>query len=44
MNLRPFAVRATAVLLLLGGASCPDLTLEPKSEVTEANVFTDVGS
>jgi hypothetical protein len=44
MNLRTYAVRATATLLFLGGAACTDLTLEPKSTVTEANVFTDVGS
>lgn len=35
---------AAAALLLLGATACTDLTVEPKSTVTEANVFTDVNS
>ncbi len=31
-------------LLLLGAAGCTDLTTEPKSTVTDANVFNDPGS
>ena len=35
---------AGAAMVLLSTAACTDLTLEPKSTVTEANVFADVNS
>lgn len=35
---------AIGAALLLGAAGCTDLTVEPKSTVTEANVFNDPGS
>jgi hypothetical protein len=38
------SIAAAVTLLLLGGAGCTNLTVEPKSTVTEANVFTDVTS
>jgi hypothetical protein len=43
MNHRAFLARAGA-LLLITVAGCTDLTVEPKSTVTEANIFTDVAS
>jgi starch-binding outer membrane protein, SusD/RagB family len=45
MKLRNFkAMAAAAGLLGLGAAGCSNLTIEPKSTVTEATVFTDVNS
>jgi hypothetical protein len=38
------AMAAAAALLLLGAAGCTDLTVEPKSTVTEANIFNDPSS
>lgn len=35
---------AIGAALMLGAAGCTDLTVEPKSTVTEANVFNDPGS
>jgi hypothetical protein len=43
MNHRTSLARAGALLFLFV-AGCTDLTVEPKSTVTEANVFTDVAS
>ena len=43
MSLRTFTARAGA-LLLMAVAGCTDLTVEPKSTVTETNVFTNVSS
>ena len=43
MNYRTFLARAGA-LLLVTVAGCTDLTVEPKSTVTEANIFTDAAS
>jgi hypothetical protein len=34
----------TAALLLVGAAACTDTVVEPKSTITDANVFTDVNS
>src|ERR1044071_6627725 len=44
MNLRTCKALAAASALLFEGAACTDLTVEPKSTVTEANVFNDVAS
>ena len=38
------ALVASAALLFLGAAGCTDLVVEPKSTVTEANIFNDPGS
>jgi len=38
------ALAVGTALLFLGAAGCTDLTVEPKSTVTETNVFTDVNS
>src|ERR1041385_1673266 len=38
------SIAAAVTLLLLGAAGCTNLTVEPKSTVTEANIFTDVTS
>lgn len=38
------AMAAAAALLFLGAAGCTDLTVEPKSTVTEANIFNDPSS
>jgi hypothetical protein len=38
------ALAIGAALMLMGAAGCTDLTVEPKSTVTEANVFNDPGS
>ncbi len=38
------ALAGAAALLFLGAAGCTDLTVEPKSTVTEANVFDDPSS
>jgi hypothetical protein len=38
------SIAAAVTLLLLGAAGCTNLTVEPKSTVTEANIFTDVSS
>lgn len=43
MNLRTSKALAAA-LLLVAAAGCTDTTVEPKSTVTEANVFNDPGS
>jgi hypothetical protein len=43
MNYRAFLARAGA-LLFVSVAGCTDLTVEPKSTVTEANIFTDAAS
>jgi len=45
VNLRTCkALAVTAALLFLGAAGCTDLTVEPKSTVTEANIFDDPSS
>mgnify|MGYP001619188694 CR=1 FL=1 len=45
MNLRTCKAPAVAAaLLFLAAAGCTDTTVEPKSTVTEANIFTDVNS
>jgi len=45
MNVRlSKALAATATLLSLGALACTDLTVEPKSTVTEANIFSDLNS
>src|SRR2546423_10503462 len=45
MNLtRPTARAFATTFLLLVGAGCTDLTVEPKSTVTESNVFNDPNS
>src|SRR5437867_6028878 len=45
MNLsRPNAPVVAAALLLLAAAGCTDLTVEPKSTVTESNIFNDRNS
>jgi hypothetical protein len=44
MNLRPFKALPVAAALLLLAAACTDLTVEPKSTVTESNIFRDPGS
>ena len=45
MNLRTCkALAVSAGILLLGAAACTNLTVEPKSTVTEANIFSDVSS
>ena len=45
MNLtRPTARACAAALLLLVAADCTDLTVEPKSTVTESNIFNDPNS
>src|SRR5215510_13415285 len=42
---KPLAVAITALgLLSLTATSCTDLTIEPKSTLTDANVFNDPGS
>jgi starch-binding outer membrane protein, SusD/RagB family len=38
------ALAAAASLISLGALACTDLTVEPKSTVTEANIFADVNS
>ncbi len=38
------ALAVAAALISLGGAGCTDLTVEPKSTVTEANIFNDLAS
>jgi hypothetical protein len=43
MNLSTSKALAVA-LLFLAAASCTDTTVEPKSTITEANVFTDPSS
>jgi len=45
MNFRTCkALAVAAALLSLGAAGCTDLTVEPKSTVTEANIFNDPAS
>src|SRR6266481_6258702 len=45
MNLRRREAPAVvAALLLLAAAGCTDLTVEPKSTVTESNIFNDPSS
>ncbi|MEZ4457886.1 MAG: RagB/SusD family nutrient uptake outer membrane protein [Gemmatimonadales bacterium] len=44
MSLRIRLLMATAAVSLVGLAACTDLTVEPKSSVTEANVFNDLSS
>ena len=44
MNLRTCKALAAATALLFVGAACTDLTVEPKSTVTEANIFNDPAS
>jgi starch-binding outer membrane protein, SusD/RagB family len=41
MAMKAFNPRITAALLLLAVVGCTDLTVEPKSTVTSANIFTD---
>jgi hypothetical protein len=43
MNLRT-STKVAAALLLLAAAGCTDTTVEPKSTITDANIFTDVNS
>jgi starch-binding outer membrane protein, SusD/RagB family len=38
------ALAVTAAMVLLGAAGCTNLTVEPKSTVTEANIFNDPAS
>lgn len=38
------ALAIGAALMVMGATGCTDLTVEPKSTVTEANVFNDPGS
>jgi len=42
-NIRTLLAASTAALLL-GAAACTDITTEPKSTVTEANIFNDPSS
>lgn len=44
MNSKSCKALAIGAALMLGAAGCTDLTVEPKSTVTEANVFNDPGS
>lgn len=45
MNTRKWtALTLTAVLVVAGVSGCTDLTLPPKSSITDANVFKDPGS
>src|SRR5215212_1880946 len=44
MNTRLRTTAAAAALLLLGGAACTDITTQPKSSVTGANIFNDPSS
>ncbi|HEY0809667.1 MAG TPA: RagB/SusD family nutrient uptake outer membrane protein [Longimicrobiales bacterium] len=45
MNSRTYRVFAVAVAaLILGAAGCTDTSVEPKSTITEANVFNDAAS
>ena len=44
MNSKSCKALAIGAALMLGTAGCTDLTVEPKSTVTEANVFNDPGS
>jgi hypothetical protein len=44
MNSKSCKALAIGAALMLMGAGCTDLTVEPKSTVTEANVFNDPGS
>lgn len=44
MRTRAFKTIAAAAVLLLGAAACTDITTEPKSTVTGANIFNDTGS
>src|SRR4026209_154540 len=38
------ALAVTAAVVMLGGAGCTDTTVEPKSTITEANIFNDANS
>jgi hypothetical protein len=45
MNTRTLLGSAVAAsLLILGAAACTDLTVQPKSTITDANIFTDPSS
>ncbi len=44
MNLRTASVFAAAALLGVAAVACTDLTVEPKSTVTESNIFNDPSS
>ncbi|HEX2203156.1 MAG TPA: RagB/SusD family nutrient uptake outer membrane protein [Longimicrobium sp.] len=44
MKTRIFTAVAAAALILAGAAACTDLTTEPKSDVTGANIFNDPSS
>ncbi|HEU0077403.1 MAG TPA: RagB/SusD family nutrient uptake outer membrane protein [Longimicrobiaceae bacterium] len=44
MQLRACTTIAAAALLLLGAGACTDITTEPRSTVTGANIFNDNGS
>ena len=44
MDTRVFRTLAAAAALVVGGAACTDITTEPRSTVTGANVFNDPGS
>ena len=43
-TIRHKVLGVTAALLLVGAAACTDTVVEPKSTITDANVFTDVNS
>lgn len=44
MNTRAIYSAAAAAMLLFVGAACTDVTTEPRSTVTAANIFNDPGS
>jgi hypothetical protein len=44
MSIRICKVKAIVAACLLGAAACTDTLVEPKSTVTEANIFTDPSS
>ena len=44
MNSKSCKALAIGAALLLSAVGCTDLTVEPKSTVTETNVFNDPGS
>jgi len=44
MRIKHLTLRTVAAALLVGAVGCTDLTVEPKSTVTETNVFNDTDS